>query len=55
MEIHVPSRPKPQHPKAKLVLEWAEVAFYIFCLALTAVVLVLAVVEYGPTILTSLG
>jgi hypothetical protein len=38
-------RSRPRDPKARLVLEWADVAFYIFTLALTAVVLVLAVVN----------
>jgi hypothetical protein len=43
-------RPEPRNPKARLVLEWAEVAFYIFWLAFTATALVLALASYGPTV-----
>jgi hypothetical protein len=38
-----PRRPEPDDPRAKRVVEWADVVFYVFTLALTAVVLVLAV------------
>lgn len=53
MIVHVPlpRRPTPQDPKAKLVLDWADVIFYIFCLAFTAVSLVLGLAYYGPTVL----
>lgn len=53
MIVHtgLPRRPEPRDAKAQLVLEWADVGFYIFRLVLTAVVLVLGVVSYGPTIL----
>jgi len=54
VELRLPGRPQPTNPKAKLALEWADVGFYIFCQALLAVVLVLAVVAHGPTILGSL-
>jgi hypothetical protein len=51
VELRLPRRPQPTNPKAKLAVEWADVCFYIFCLALIAVVLVLTVVTYGPTML----
>lgn len=51
MELRLPRRPQPTDPKAKLAVEWAEVAFYIFCLALIAVVLALTIAMHGPTIL----
>jgi hypothetical protein len=50
VHLRLPRRPSPRNPKAKRVLEWADVIFYIFCLVLTAVVLVLAVASYGPSI-----
>jgi hypothetical protein len=56
MIVHVrpPRRPNPRDPKARLVLEWADVAFYIFSLVLIAVALVLALAYGGPSILSAL-
>jgi hypothetical protein len=51
VHMGLPPRPKPRDAKAQLVLEWADVGFYIFRLVLTAVVLVLVLVFYGPAIL----
>lgn len=54
VHIRMPRRPDPRDPKAKLVLDWADVAFYIFVLVLIAVVLVLALVYGGPSVLSAL-
>jgi hypothetical protein len=47
----LPRRPQPTDPTAKLVLEWAEVIFYIFGLVVSATVLVLSLVHYIPAVL----
>jgi len=47
-------RPTPESPRARRVVEWADVAFYIFLLAYTAVSLVVFAIESGPLILSAL-
>lgn len=41
----VPERPQPNGRRAKAVVEWAEVVFYVFCLALSAATMAIAIVE----------
>jgi hypothetical protein len=54
LQLRPGRRPEPTDPRAKLVLEWAEVVFYILGQALTATVLVVALIEYGPSALSLL-
>ena len=54
MIVRLPSRPKPRDPRARAVLEWAEVVFYVFCLALLAAALTLAVFGHEPPLIGSL-
>lgn len=45
-----PRRPDPIDPRARRVVEWADVVYYVFWLAFSAIVAVLALVLYGPSI-----
>lgn len=45
-----PRRPEPTDPRARRLVEWADVVYYIFWLAFSAVVAVLALALYGPSI-----
>ena len=51
MRLPTPRYPEPQSERARQVVEWAEVAFYVFCLVLTAVALAMGVVMHGPEVL----
>lgn len=48
--FRVPRKPEPTDPHARRVVEWAEVIYYIFWLALSAVVAVLTLAIYGPSL-----
>jgi hypothetical protein len=50
--LRPPRRPKPTDPRARRVVEWADVVYYIFWLVFSAVVAVLALALYGPSILS---
>lgn len=52
VSFRAPRRPEPTDPRARRVVEWADVVYYIFWLAFSAIVAVLALVVYGPTIVT---
>lgn len=54
VHVRLPRRPNPRDPRARLVLEWADVAFYIFGLVLIGVVLVLALAYGGPSVVNAL-
>jgi hypothetical protein len=47
----IPRRPEPTNPRARRVVEWADVIYYIFWLALSAVLVIVALAVYGPSIL----
>jgi hypothetical protein len=49
--FHVLRRPEPTDPRARRVVEWADVVYYIFWLAFSAVVVVLALALYGSSLL----
>lgn len=51
VSLRPPRRPEPTDPRARRVVEWADVLYYIFWLTLSAVVVVVALVSYGPSIL----
>lgn len=51
VHVRLPRRPRPRDRKARLVLEWADVAFYIFGLVLTAALLALAAFASGTMLL----
>jgi hypothetical protein len=51
MKAPSPRRPDPTDPRARRILEWADVAYYIFWLVFSAVASVLALVRYGPSFL----
>lgn len=48
--FRVPRRPEPTDPRARRVVEWADVVYYIFWLVFSVVVVVLALALYGPSI-----
>jgi hypothetical protein len=50
VDLRLPRRPEPTDPLARRVLEWADVVFYIFRLTFSAVIVVLALVLYGPSV-----
>ncbi|HEV3483887.1 MAG TPA: hypothetical protein VG106_00665 [Vicinamibacterales bacterium] len=49
--LRIPRRPEPTDPRARRIVEWADVVYYIFWLAFSAVVVVLTLVLYGPSLL----
>lgn len=51
VHFRVPRRPEPTDPRARRVVEWADVVYYIFWLVFSAVAVVLALALYGPSIL----
>jgi hypothetical protein len=51
----VPRRPYPTSERARAVVEWADVAYYVFWLVFSAALLVVAVLEGGPEVLHLLG
>jgi hypothetical protein len=46
--VPTPRRPEVTSDRARRVLEWADVAFYLFSLGMIAAILVAAVLIYGP-------
>jgi hypothetical protein len=50
--FRVPRRPEPTDPRARRIVEWADVVYYVFWLVFSAVVVVLVLAFYGPSILT---
>jgi hypothetical protein len=46
----LPRRPEPSDPRAKRIVEWADVIYYIFWLLLSAIVVVIALLTYGASI-----
>lgn len=53
MQIRLPRKPEPRDPRARSVVEWAEVIYYVFVLIFSAVILVLAAV-HAPDLVTLL-
>jgi len=53
MQLRYPRKPEPLDPRARRVVEWAEVIYYVFILIFSAVMLVLAAI-HGPEIVTLL-
>jgi hypothetical protein len=51
VNVRLPSRPEPTDPRARQVIEWAEVIYYIFWLAFSAVAVVRALELYAPALL----
>jgi hypothetical protein len=52
VNLPLPRKPQPTDARARRVLEWADVIYYIFWLAFSAIVAVVAFALYGPAILT---
>jgi hypothetical protein len=52
VNLPLPRKPRPTDARARRVLEWADVIYYIFWLAFSAIVAVVAFALYGPAILT---
>jgi hypothetical protein len=50
VKLRAPRRPEPTDPRARRVVEWADVVYYIFWLAFSAVAVVLALALYGPSL-----
>ena len=48
--LPTPRRPEVTSERARRVVEWADVLFYVFVLAVIASALVLGLVIYGPDI-----
>jgi hypothetical protein len=51
VNFRLPRRPQPTDPRARQVVEWAEVIYYIFWLAFSALVVVRAFELYGVALL----
>ncbi len=51
VSLRIPLRPQPTDPRARRLMEWAEVAYYIFWLAFSAAVAVRAFELYGSSFL----
>jgi hypothetical protein len=52
VSFRAPRKPEPTDPRARRLVEWADVIYYIFWLAFSAIAAVLALVLYGPSIPT---
>ena len=52
VNLPLPRKPEPTDPRARRVVEWADVIYYIFWLAFSAIAVVVAFALYGPAILT---
>ena len=51
----LPKRPQPASPRARAVVEWAEVLYYVFRLVFSAVLLGLGLLQCGPELLRLVG
>jgi hypothetical protein len=52
VHLPLPRKPEPTDPRARRVIEWADVIYYVFWLAFSAIAVVVAFALYGPAILT---
>jgi hypothetical protein len=52
-QLPSPRRPQPDDPRARAVLEWTDVVYYVFSRVFCAGVLVAAVLMYGPAALSA--
>lgn len=47
----IPRRPEPTDPRARRVVEWAEVIYYVFVLSMAEITIALGVVLHAPALL----
>lgn len=50
----MPRRPDPDDPRARVVVEWTDVVYYVFWRAFCAGVLISSAVTYGSAALSAL-